>query len=479
MHALILREKRNKYWAGPGSPIILWKSGESNATAPGLDPVLTTFFTTGVLAKEIGAAIISLEHRYWGKSSPFVEQTTANLQHLTVENAMQDMINFARHVELPFANGNSSNAAEVPWVLAGDSYSGGLTSWIANLYPGTFWAYLASSAVVQGIANYWEFWEPAREHMPKNCTKDINLVVEHLDHILETGTAAEKRKAKALFELESLQDDDFMVALQWGPAIWQNSNFFLGSAPTEAFCDHVENAAHEKDPAKLPGADGVGLEKALAGYARWWNKSGYSDARCKFIDGEYVCNYPNKKYLCFETHDPRHPRYMDVTVGNNWWWRQWNWMECNELFGWWAVAPPKGQPTLISRLINREYYVRQCDLAFPPGPNGETYGLNRGRTVADLNDYTGGWFAQNASRIFYANGGYDLWRTVSVSSQFRPGGPMESTPQAPVRVIPHGFHETDLFSWNAKADAGDKAVRNEEVAQIAEWVKEWPGYGDR
>lgn len=58
------------YYGGPGSPIVLFTPGEVNAT--GYTSYLTKNRTTGVLAEKIGAAVIVLEHRYWGTSTPYV-----------------------------------------------------------------------------------------------------------------------------------------------------------------------------------------------------------------------------------------------------------------------------------------------------------------------------------------------------------------------------------------------------------------------
>jgi hypothetical protein len=58
------------YYGGPGSPIVLFTPGEVNASA--YTNYLVTNRTTGVLAEQIGAATIVLEHRYWGTSTPYV-----------------------------------------------------------------------------------------------------------------------------------------------------------------------------------------------------------------------------------------------------------------------------------------------------------------------------------------------------------------------------------------------------------------------
>jgi hypothetical protein len=84
----------------------------------------TTARTTGVIAQDIGAAIIVIEHRYWGFSSPFEELTTKNMQYLTLKNAIADLNYFALNAKLPFDITGASNADKAPWVLVGGSYSG-------------------------------------------------------------------------------------------------------------------------------------------------------------------------------------------------------------------------------------------------------------------------------------------------------------------------------------------------------------------
>jgi len=46
--------------------------------------------------------------------------------------------------------------------------------------------------------------------MPQNCSTDVSLVVDHIDSVLNTGTAAEKLALKKMFGLEVLEhDSDF------------------------------------------------------------------------------------------------------------------------------------------------------------------------------------------------------------------------------------------------------------------------------
>lgn len=59
--------------------------------------------------------------------------------------------------------------------------------------------------------------------------------------------------------------------LQNGPWAWQSNSFYTGYSPFYQFCDAIENVT--AGAAVTPGANGVGLETALAGYANWVNNT--------------------------------------------------------------------------------------------------------------------------------------------------------------------------------------------------------------
>ena len=175
------------HWGGPGHPVVLLTPGEENAE--GYTGYCTNATISGMIAQRIGAAAIVIEHRYWGTSSPYKVLSTANMEHLTLDNSMQDLVYFAKTAKLPFADGLSSNAEAVPWVLVGGSYPGALTSYIASLHPGVFWAYLASSAPVQVITDFWQYFVPIQNGMPKNCSTDVAKVIEYMDNVVQHGRA--------------------------------------------------------------------------------------------------------------------------------------------------------------------------------------------------------------------------------------------------------------------------------------------------
>jgi hypothetical protein len=86
-----------------------------------------------MVAKEIGAAVVMIERelsnpfttvlshecraywcqdRNWGASLPYAYQDTKNLQQHTLQNAVTDLVRFAREIQLPFDSNSSSNAPQ-------------------------------------------------------------------------------------------------------------------------------------------------------------------------------------------------------------------------------------------------------------------------------------------------------------------------------------------------------------------------------
>jgi len=392
------------------------------------------------------------------------------MTYLTLDNAIHDLTYFASEVKLSFARHISSNAPDVPWVLMGGSYSGALSAWTERVPPGTFWVYHASSAPVEAISDYWAYFLPVQEGMPKNCSKDVSLVIDYMDGVLTNGTVQEIRNLKAMFGLQNVtHNDDFMAALENAPWLWQDNQFYE-NAGFFLWCDYIESAVNVTNATNIPGVEGVGLQKALAGYATWF-KTVELPGFCERY-GYEVFNGTYNTY-CFDTYDPTSPTFTDTSLSNQFN-RQWEWMLCNEPFGYWQDGAPINRPTIVSRLVNAEYWVRQCSLFFPPGPESQTFGIAKGKTEAEENAYTGGWFIDNSTRLIYANGGYDPWREATVSSELRPGGPLQSTAAVPVNVVSSGFHTSDLITKNGQVNAGCQAVITAEVNQLAEWVAEFP-----
>lgn len=77
-------------------------------------------------ARQLGGIAATIEHRYFGLSTPFGANnsyTRDALQHLTLDNVMDDAVEFIKQIR-----SNVSGAADSPAIVASGSYGGFLAT---------------------------------------------------------------------------------------------------------------------------------------------------------------------------------------------------------------------------------------------------------------------------------------------------------------------------------------------------------------
>lgn len=141
-------------------------------------------------------------------------------------------------------------------------------------------------------------------------------------------------------------------------------------------------------------------------------------------------------------------------------------------FEYWQAWTPDSTSGLISQLFTAQYWRRECAFYFPT-EGSNTFGLNNGATVDDLNTRTGGWNNVNTTRLMWVNGEYDPWRSLSVASDSRPGGRLQSTNSAPSFVIPKASHCNDMILANGRYNPAAKAIMDQEIKTMQQWVSDW------
>ena len=131
-------------WRGPGYPVFLALGGEGpEYGAPdGLQREL---------AEQHGAALITLEHRFYGKSRPTANMSATNLRYLSSELALADATTFIQWWGEQHASTTSS------WIAWGGSYSGQLAAWLRLRYPTSVIGSVAYSAPVLSKFDFWEY----------------------------------------------------------------------------------------------------------------------------------------------------------------------------------------------------------------------------------------------------------------------------------------------------------------------------------
>ncbi|KAG8942753.1 hypothetical protein FRC04_003523 [Tulasnella sp. 424] len=453
----------DEFWTGQGAPIVLMNPGEQSAEGFQIVLNATTTLVTAV-TMSLGGAGVVIEHRYWGKSSPYQNLTTANMKYLTVDQAIEDTKYFIENVALPWKKSKSvaSDPDSSPWVHLGCSYPGVLSAYTQQEYPNLFAAAWASSAPVQAQGDFWQYFEPIEEGMPKNCSKDMAAAIKTIDQILLQGSDEEKLTLKKSFGLENLEDGDFGETISITMGDWQDmratSYNDTGEDPFFQLCDAIET--HPDGKVEMT-ANGVGMPTALDNYAKWIN--------------EKVANAPNgdcpgQGGACYSTFNYSSAQYTDWTPDNQLD-RQWVWMVCTE-FGWFQDGDPGNYSSIVSSLVTEEWNLRQCNHMFPneDGTPGNFTPDTSGNNAA----HGGGWNIQ-ANNLFAVNGQFDPWRSASLSSRWAPM--FRSTPHQQVEVVKGGHHCWDWYLGGAVFNPDVKRVVDLGISTVKGWLEEW--YGNR
>src|SRR5206468_4318055 len=92
-------------------------------------------------AKALGANLVYLEHRYYGKSFPMPDLSTVNLRFLTLDNVLEDYVGFQKWI-------SKNLGLKGKWIVVGGSYSGTLSAIYRFKHPEMVVGSLAASAVM-------------------------------------------------------------------------------------------------------------------------------------------------------------------------------------------------------------------------------------------------------------------------------------------------------------------------------------------
>ncbi|KAH9174223.1 peptidase S28 [Lactarius sanguifluus] len=438
---------KQRYWASwefykPGGPMILFTPGEANAQ--NYTGYLTTRTINGQIARQQNGVTIVIEHRFYGLSNPYPNLSVASFKYHTIDQAINDLAFFAKNVTLPFGDGDKVSPTYAPWGLIGGSYSGALTAFTLHQHPDVFWAGYASSAVVQSIVDFWQYFEPVRQFMPQNCSNDVQKVVAHWDKVIGSGNETALNELKTSFGMgEVIHVDDVVNALSFPLFEWQSLTPVSRGGAFYDFCDALEVYNGTSSPEY-----GWGLGHALPAWANY-NKELLSTS----CEGQSIDD-------CLSTYNTNQSSWTSTAVDNSG--RSWFWIVCTEM-GFFQVSAPQGQPTLLSRLVDVAYNERQCQQMFPeafprpPVPN-----------VDATNKAYGGYYLQ-AERLFTATGLRDPWRDATVSAD---GVYVKSTPEQPI-VESDGFHGSDLGTANGLADPTVLNVQTQALWYMKEWLTDW------
>lgn len=336
------------HFRSPDGPIFLRICGEESCNGIPNDYL-------SVLAKKFGAAVVTLEHRYYGRSSPFKSHTTENLKYLSSKQALFDLAVFRQYYQDSLNQKLSRSKVENPWFVFGVSYAGALSAWFRLKFPHLTCGSLASSAVVLAVYNFTEFDEQVGISAGPECKAALQEVTQ----LVEERLRSNNKELKVAFGAAELNiDEDFL--------------YFLADAAVMAFqYGNPDKLCSPLVEAKKAGKD---LVDAYASYVKNYNES-------------------------VEPYDREHLK-KTTSSGEDSADRLWWFQVCSEV-AYFQVAPAKD--SIRSSKIDTKYHLDLCKNIFGEGVYP---------TVDATNLYYGGRKIAG-SKIIFTNGSQDPWRRAS------------------------------------------------------------------
>ncbi|MFS8034029.1 putative prolyl oligopeptidase [Helianthus anomalus] len=396
----------------PDGPVFLVICGESACGGISNDYIT-------VLAKKFGAAVVTLEHRYYGKSSPFESFTTENLRFLSSKQALYDLAAFRRFYQESLNLKLNRTDVENPWFVFGISYAGALSAWFRLKFPHLTCGSLASSGVVNAILDFYQYDQQIGESTGPQC----KAILQEVTQLAENQLASNGEALRNDFGANVLNvDGDFM--------------YFLADAAAVAIqYGNPDKLCTPMIEAKKSGKDLVG-------------------AYAKYVKEYYVGGFK----VDIESYTQEHLKNTESP--DRLWWFQ----VCTEV-AFFQVAP--ANDSIRSSKIDIRYHMDLCKNVFGEG----VYPV-----VDSTNLYYGGTDIAG-SKIVFTNGSQDPWRHASkqVSSPDMPayivtcnncghGSDLRGCPQSP--LVPEGS------SKNCSAPEAVNKVRQQVIEHIDLWLSQ-------
>ncbi|CAI5458963.1 unnamed protein product [Closterium sp. Yama58-4] len=357
--------------AAAGGPVMLVICGEAPCNGVPSDYRME-------LAAHFGAAVVALEHRFYGQSQPFADLSTASLAYLSANQALADLATFRQFYQQRLdrlfngshsssTRGGSNGASERQWVVTGVSYAGALSAWARLSYPHLFRASLASSAVINVIKDFHEFEAQVVQSAGLQCSAILANITRRVEHRL-ASSPEDRQAVKQLFAAASVEHDGDFLFLLADAAV-----FAFQYGRPDQLCDPLIHA-------HATGSDAM---EAFATYVRDLFFAHFGSAPSDY-DRHALANTS-----------------LTARSANM---RTWLYQCCSQMA--FFQTPARLGPQIRSNALNMSYWQGLCAAVYGDHP----------RALFPDVDATNTFFGATAiasSRIYFTNGSQDPWKRAS------------------------------------------------------------------
>ncbi|XP_028275788.1 thymus-specific serine protease [Parambassis ranga] len=418
------------HWQHPDGPVFLFIGGEG--------PIFEFDVLAGHhvdMAKEHGALLLAVEHRFYGDSINPDGLKTENLADLSSQQALADLAAFHQYISRSF-NLSHRNT----WISFGGSYSGALSAWFRGKYPNLVYGAVASSAPVKAMLDFSAYNNIVGVSLAteavggsEKCQAKVREAFAAVEAALMSGNTSQVAKDFDCCQIPSAADDQ--------AELMQNlADIFMGTVQyneegvlmsINELCGVMTNTSEEYD-------------KAMEGYNSLIKLSqiyrSTSEEPCLDISHEKTV----KDLMDTSLHSGRRTE------------RQWIYQTCTE-FGFYQTCEDTTCP--FSGMLTLQSQTDLCAMLFGISQHSLP------ARVAFTNTFYGG-DNPHTHRVLYVNGGIDPWKALSVIQDRT-----EEGEQAETVYIKDTAHCADMMSGRVTDRHMLTKARQEIKKHVASWLK--------
>ncbi|NXV51061.1 PCP carboxypeptidase, partial [Uria aalge] len=401
----------DQHWKKDNGPILFYTGNEGD---------ITWFCNnTGFMwdvAEELNAMLVFAEHRYYGESLPFGNESFSDSKHLNYLTSEQALADFAVLIE--YLKTTIAGARYSPVIAIGGSYGGMLAAWFRMKYPHVVVGALAASAPIWQFGDlvpcgtYFSIVTNDFKKSGPGCSESIRNSWNAINHLSSTDAGLQWLSStfRLCSPLKNLQDA--AILKNWLSETWINLamvNYpykadFLQPLPAWPI-KVIENKRLEELTEQML------FELFLLKYCTnscWTVSWGYILLPCSFFQACTEMVMP----MCTDgVNDMFEPQKWDFEALSE---------ECYRL---WGVRP---RPSWILSMY-------------------------------------GGKNISSHSNIVFSNGGLDPWSAGGVTQNI--------TDSLVAIVIPDGAHHLDLRSRNPGDPKSVQQARALEICYMKQWIE--------
>ncbi|XP_017137003.1 putative serine protease F56F10.1 [Drosophila miranda] len=362
------------------APIFLMIGGEGEASAKWMREGAWVHY-----AEHFDALCIQLEHRFYGKSHPTSDLSTANLAFLSSEQALADLANFVAAMKVKY------NLAETQkWVAFGGSYPGSLAAWAREKYPHLIYGSISTSGPLLAEVDFREYFEVVKASLATyklDCveavTRSFTQVEILLKHMIGQRNLDEKFKTCTPIKdsIENQLDIGSLFANLAGNFAgvvqYNKDNSPHATITIDEICDVMLNMTSGPPVTRLGVVNDMLLKQ--------------SNATC--LDYKYDKMVSDMRNASWDS---------EAAKGM----RQWTYQTCNE-FGFYQTSENKTD-TFGDR-FGVDFFIRQCMDVFSNSMDAK-YLQN---VVSQTNKHYGA-LKPETTNVLYVHGSIDPWHALGL-----------------------------------------------------------------